>query len=173
MSKARYAKESLGHYGLAFEHYTHFTSPIRRYPDLIVHRFLRRYVFNNNQTITDKMITKFEDIAKQSSKQERVAMDAEREIMDIKKTEYMEQFLGQEFIGVISSVLKFGMFIELPNTVEGLVHISTFKEEMSYDEKNMKLVGVSSDTSYNIGMEVKVKLVKVNKVLGKIDFELV
>lgn len=173
MSKARYAKESLGHYGLAFEHYTHFTSPIRRYPDLIVHRNLRRYLFDNHRKINDQMISKLDDIAKQSSKQERLAMDAEREIMDIKKAEYMEQFLNQEFDGVISSVLKFGVFIELPNTVEGLVHISTFKEEMQYDEKNLKLIGLSTDTSYNIGKEVRVKLVKVNKVLGKIDFELV
>ncbi|MDA3932334.1 MAG: ribonuclease R [Tenericutes bacterium] len=173
MSKARYAKESLGHYGLAFDHYTHFTSPIRRYPDLIVHRFLRRYLFDNNKNITENLIDKFEYIAKQSSKQERQAMQAEREIMDIKKAEYMEQFINKEFTGVISSVLKFGMFVELPNTVEGLVHVSTFKEEMQYDEKSMKLVGVSSDKSYNIGKEVNVKLVKVNKVLGKIDFELV
>ncbi|MFP4478424.1 MAG: ribonuclease R [Candidatus Izemoplasmatales bacterium] len=173
MSKARYAKESLGHYGLAFEHYTHFTSPIRRYPDLIVHRYLRRYVFKNNKHYTEKLTDKLEDIAKQSSKQERQAMQAEREIMDIKKAEYMEQFIGEEFTGVISSVLKFGMFVELPNTVEGLVHVSTFKEEMEYDEKTMKLVGLSSNKSYNIGKEVNVKLVKVNKVLGKIDFELV
>jgi len=172
MSKARYAKESLGHYGLAFDFYTHFTSPIRRYPDLIVHRYLRRYVFNNNQKVTQKMIDKFDDIAKQSSKTERQAMEAEREIMDIKKAEYMEQFVGDTFTGVISSILKFGMFVELPNTVEGLVHISTFDEEMTYDEKNMKLVGESSNKSYNIGKEVEVKLVKVNKVLGKIDFEL-
>jgi len=173
MSKARYAKESIGHYGLAFDFYTHFTSPIRRYPDLIVHRYLRRYVFNNNQNITEKMIDRFDEIAKQSSKTERQAMEAEREIMDIKKAEYMEQFIGETFTGIISSVLKFGMFVELPNTIEGLIHISTFKEDMTYDEKNMKLVGNSSEKSYNIGKEVDVKVVKVNKVLGRIDFELV
>ncbi|MFW5889394.1 MAG: ribonuclease R [Bacillota bacterium] len=173
MSKARYAKENLGHYGLAFANYTHFTSPIRRYPDLIVHRNLRKYLFEENLNYSDKTFDKLDDIAKQSSKTERTAMEAEREIMDIKKAEYMEPFVGKEFTGVISSVLKFGMFVELPNTVEGLVHISTFDEEMSYDEKNMKLLGVSSDKSYNIGKEVKVKLVKVNKVLGKIDFVLV
>ncbi|MCF7924600.1 MAG: ribonuclease R [Candidatus Izimaplasma sp.] len=173
MSKARYAKENLGHYGLAFANYTHFTSPIRRYPDLIVHRNLRKYIFEENLNYSDKTLDKLDDIAKQASKTERTAMDAEREIMDIKKAEYMELFVGQEFTGVISSVLKFGMFIELPNTVEGLVHISTFDEEMNYDEKNMKLLGVSSNKSYNIGKEVRVKLVKVNKILGKIDFVLV
>jgi ribonuclease R len=119
------------------------------------------------------MIDRLDEIAKQSSKTERQAMEAEREIMDIKKAEYMEQYLGETFTGIISSVLKFGMFVELPNTVEGLVHISTFNEEMNYDEKNIQLVGISSDKRYNIGMEVQVKLVKVNKVLGKIDFELV
>ena len=173
MSKARYAKENLGHYGLAFANYTHFTSPIRRYPDLIVHRNLRKYLFKEHLNYSDKTLDKLDDIAKQSSKTERTAMEAEREIMDIKKAEYMEPFVGKEFTGVISSVLKFGMFVELPNTVEGLVHISTFEEQMSYDEKNMKLLGVSSEKSYNIGKEVKVKLVKVNKVLGKIDFVLV
>jgi ribonuclease R len=173
MAKARYARESLGHFGLAFDFYTHFTSPIRRYPDLIVHRNLRRYLFNNDRDITQKMIDRLDEIAKQSSKTERQAMEAEREIMDIKKAEYMEQYLGETFTGIISSVLKFGMFVELPNTVEGLVHISTFNEEMNYDEKNIQLVGISSDKRYNIGMEVQVKLVKVNKVLGKIDFELV
>lgn len=172
MSKARYARESLGHYGLAFDFYTHFTSPIRRYPDLIVHRYLRKYVFNHQRDVTQTLIDRFDEIAKQSSKTERQAMEAEREIMDIKKAEYMEQFIGQTFTGVISSVLKFGMFVELPNTVEGLIHISNFKEEMTYDENNMKLVGNSSETSYNIGKEVHIKLVKVNKVLGRIDFEL-
>ena len=173
MSKARYAKESLGHFGLAFDFYTHFTSPIRRYPDLIVHRYLRRYLFENNQHVTEELITRFDEIAKQSSKTERKAMEAEREIMDIKKAEYMEQFVGDTFTGIISSILKFGMFVELPNTVEGLVHISTFREEMNFDENNIQLVGEVSGKQYYIGMEVRVKLVKVNKVLGKIDFELV
>lgn len=172
MSKARYAKESLGHFGLAFDFYSHFTSPIRRYPDLIAHRYLRRYIFENNREITEGMIERFDEIAKQSSKTERKAMEAEREIMDIKKAEYMEQFVGDTFTGIVSSILKFGMFVELPNTVEGLIHISTFSEPMNYDEKNIQLVGVYTDKIYNIGMEVNVKLVKVNKVLGKIDFEL-
>lgn len=173
MSKARYAKESLGHFGLAFDFYSHFTSPIRRYPDLIAHRYLRRYIFENNKEVTQSMIDRFDEIAKQSSKTERQAMEAEREIMDIKKAEYMEQFVGDTFTGIVSSILKFGMFVELPNTVEGLVHISTFSQPMNFDEKNIQLVGVYNDKRYNIGMEVNVKLVKVNKILGKIDFELV
>ncbi|XFA99663.1 ribonuclease R [Candidatus Izemoplasma sp. B36] len=173
MAKARYAMDNVGHYGLAFDNYTHFTSPIRRYPDLIVHRFLRKYVFNNNKSYDDETKAKLDDISKQTSKTEREAMICEREVMDMKKAEYMEQFINQEFTGIISSVMKFGMFVELPNTVEGLVHISTFDEDMEYDETNLMLIGNYTKKQYNIGEEVKVKLVKVNRLLGKIDFELI
>ena len=173
MAKARYAMDNVGHYGLAFDNYTHFTSPIRRYPDLIVHRFLRKYVFNNDRIYNDETKAKLDDIAKQTSKREREAMISEREVMDMKKAEYMEQFINQTFTGVISSVMKFGMFVELPNTVEGLVHISTFDEDMEYDETNLMLIGIYSKKQYNIGEEVNVKLVKVNRLLGKIDFELI
>ena len=173
MAKARYAMDNVGHYGLAFDNYTHFTSPIRRYPDLIVHRFLRKYVFNNDKSYNDETKAKLDDIGKQTSKTEREAMICEREVMDMKKAEYMVQFINQEFTGIISSVMKFGMFVELPNTVEGLVHISTFDEDMEYDETNLMLIGIYTKKQYNIGEEVKVKLVKVNRLLGKIDFELI
>ncbi len=172
MAKAKYARDNVGHYGLAFDNYTHFTSPIRRYPDLIVHRYLRRYLFNNNRQFDDELKAKLDDIALQSSKMERLAMTAEREVMDMKKAEYMEQFVGDTFTGIVSSVLRFGMFVELPNTVEGLVHISSFSEEMEYDENNLLLLGKNTKKQYTIGVEVKVRLVKVNRLLGKIDFEL-
>lgn len=173
MAKAKYAREDVGHYGLAFEHYTHFTSPIRRYPDLIVHRYLRKYVFNNQLRTSDELKAKLDDIADQSSKMERIAMVAEREVMDMKKAEYMEPFVGETFTGVVSSVMKFGIFVELPNTVEGLVHVRNFDEQMEYNEETLSLVGNESKIEYTIGVEVNVKLVKVNRLLGKIDFVIV
>ncbi|PKK95304.1 MAG: ribonuclease R [Tenericutes bacterium HGW-Tenericutes-5] len=173
MSKARYSRENKGHYGLAFDNYTHFTSPIRRYPDLIVHRFLRKYVFNNDRFYNEKTIERLDEIAKQSSDTEKQAMNAEREVLDIKKAEYMENHINEEYQGVISSVLKFGMFIELPNTIEGLVHISSFKEQMQYDEVNMQLKSTESDKMYQIGQVVTIKVAKVNRLLGRIDFVLV
>lgn len=172
MSKARYSRENKGHYGLAFDNYTHFTSPIRRYPDLIVHRNLRKYLFLNNKNYNDEVIAKLDEIAKQSSDTEKQAMNAEREVLDIKKAEYMESHLGEEFQGVISSVLRFGMFIELPNTIEGLVHISTFKEHMEFDESSLSLKSTETSLSFTIGQVVNVKVVKVNKLLGRIDFVL-
>jgi ribonuclease R len=173
MAKARYSRDNVGHYGLAFDNYTHFTSPIRRYPDLIVHRFLRRYVFNGSKLFDDELKAKLDDISVQASITEREAMICEREVMDMKKAEYMEPFVGDTFTGIISSVLKFGMFVELPNTVEGLIHISNFDEEMEYSETTLSLVGKSTKKEYTIGEEVQVKLVKVNRLLGKIDFEIV
>ena len=170
MAKAKYARENEGHYGLAFDYYTHFTSPIRRYPDLIVHRYLRKYLFNNDKTFSQATIKRLDEIAKQASNTEKIAMTCEREVLDIKKAEYMEKHINQEFVGVIGSILKFGMFIELPNTIEGLVHISTLKERFVYDEKNLSLKSLESDKEYNIGQEVKIKVVKVNKLLGQIDF---
>ena len=173
MSKARYSRENKGHYGLAFDNYTHFTSPIRRYPDLIVHRNLRKYLFNNNKQYNEDTINKLDGIAKQSSDTEKQAMNAEREVLDIKKAEYMENHIGEEYQGVISSVLKFGMFIELPNTIEGLIHVSSFKEHMEYDESSISLKSTESDAIYTIGQVVKVKVTKVNRLLGRIDFILV
>jgi len=173
MSKARYSRENKGHYGLAFDNYTHFTSPIRRYPDLIVHRNLRKYLFNNNKQHNEDTLVKFDEIAKQSSDTEKKAMNAEREVLDIKKAEYMENHINEEYQGVISSVLKFGMFIELPNTIEGLVHVSTFKEHMEFDETSLSLKSTESDLSYTIGQVINVKVTKVNRLLGRIDFVLV
>jgi ribonuclease R len=175
MAKARYSEENLGHYGLAFTDYTHFTSPIRRYPDTMVHRLIRTYLFENK--IDSQTIKHFQavlpDVALQTSKAERMAMLCEREIMDMKKAEYMAPLQGQIFTGVVSTLTKFGMFIELPNTVEGLVHISSFTEAIDFNEEKMLYLGISSRKEYTIGMVVKVKLIGVDALKGRIDFELV
>ncbi|MFO7176636.1 RNB domain-containing ribonuclease, partial [Enterococcus faecium] len=116
--------------------YTHFTSPIRRYPDLIVHRLMRTYVFNND--LSEKTIAKYEDrlgaIAEQASKRERRSVDAERETQALKKAEYMEAHLGEEFDGVVAGVTNFGMFVELPNTIEGLVRLQSMDDYYHFDE---------------------------------------
>ncbi|MFA5179668.1 MAG: ribonuclease R [Candidatus Izemoplasmatales bacterium] len=175
MAKARYSEENFGHYGLAFADYTHFTSPIRRYPDTIVHRLIRTYLFENR--IDGNTITHFQtilpDISLETSKAERTAMLCEREIMDMKKAEYMAPLQGHVFDGVVSTLTKFGMFVELPNTVEGLIHISSFSEAIDFNEEKMLYLGISSRKVYTIGMVVKVKLIGVDVLKGRIDFVLV
>ena len=171
MAKAKYAAHNLGHYGLAFADYTHFTSPIRRYPDLLVHRMLRSYLFETPDIQTlDHYEAVIPPAAAQASLTERRAMIAEREVEDMKKAEYMESRIGQIFEGVVSGLTRFGMFIELPNTVEGLVHISTFPEAIDFDENKMMYLGISSRTVYNIGKKVQVRLVRADRLLGKVDF---
>ncbi|MBN2696039.1 MAG: ribonuclease R [Bacilli bacterium] len=174
MAKAKYSERNLGHYGLAFTDYTHFTSPIRRYPDLLVHRMLRSYLFAD---FDDSVVNEYEkllpDAAIWTSKTERRSMVAEREIDDMKKAEFMENKIGEEFEAIVASLTRFGMFVELPNTVEGLVHLSTFPEAIEYDEDRMIYLGISSRKVYNIGMKVRVKLIKADRVSGKIDFVLV
>ncbi len=170
MQQARYSEHNHGHYGLAAEYYTHFTSPIRRYPDLLVHRMVREY-----SQLTDEKIAHFEqvipDIATQSSTLERRAIDAERTVESMKKAEYMAEYVGEEFDGVVASVVKFGMFIELPNTIEGLIHVTTLPEFYNYNERTLTLQGEKSGKSFRIGQSIKVKLVKADKETGDIDFE--
>jgi len=175
MAKARYSESNDGHYGLAFDNYTHFTSPIRRYPDTTVHRLLRSYLFRG--PLDRKIVSHFQavlpDIADATSKAERVAMLCEREVMDMKKAEFMAPFVGDVFEGVVSTLTRFGMFVELPNTVEGLVHITSFKEAIEFVEEKMTYLGISSRKEYTIGMVVKVRLLGANPLKGQVDFELV
>ena len=176
LQKAKYSEESLGHFGLAAEFYTHFTSPIRRYPDLIVHRLIRRYLFE--QDLSNDTLTYYNsimpEIGVQTSKRERDAIDAEREVEDMKKAEYMTQFIDEEFEGVISSVTKWGMYVELPNTVEGLVHVNDLTDDFyEFDEDNLALVGRRTKTVYKLGDIVKVVVAAASKEERTIDFQLV
>lgn len=170
MQQARYSEHNHGHYGLAAEYYTHFTSPIRRYPDLLVHRMIREYT-----QVTDEKIEHFRqvipELATSSSTLERRAIDAERIVEAMKKAEYMEEYVGEEFEGVVSSVVKFGLFIELPNTIEGLIHITTLPEFYNYNERTMTLQGEKSGKVFRVGQPIKIKLVRADKETGDIDFE--
>lgn len=175
LMKARYSPECSGHFGLAARYYCHFTSPIRRYPDLIIHRIIKEYI---NGKIDDKRIERLnkevEYASKQSSEMERVAQDAEREVDDLKKAEYMSERINEEFEGIISSVTGFGFFVELPNTIEGLVHMSNLEDDYYiYDEKHLSLIGERTKRIYRLGDEVKVKVSKVDIEFREIYFELV
>ena len=175
MQKAVYSPDNLGHYGLASKCYTHFTSPIRRYPDTTVHRLLRTYLFDKR--IDMNTIHKWEEklvyIAEHSSEKERSSVDCEREVEDMKMAEYMEKHIGEEFEGMISSVTSFGMFVELPNLIEGLVPIKDMPDFFHYDEERMTLTGERSHIKYSIGDKVVVKVVRASKLDQIIDFEVV
>lgn len=172
MQKAHYDIKPLGHFGLALEDYLHFTSPIRRYPDLMVHRMLRKYVFEQKPSDTD--LERATEAAKESSIKERKAIDAERAVDDMKKAEYMEKYVGQIFQGRISSVTKFGMFVELENTIEGLVHVSTLTDDYyAYNEEFRTLVGQRTNHVYKMGDQVRVKCKLADRYKRQIDFEVV
>ena len=175
MQKAVYKPVNLGHYGLASSCYTHFTSPIRRYPDTTVHRLLRTYLFDNK--IDNSTIHKWEEklvyIADHSSDRERASVDCEREVEDMKMAEYMESHIGEEFDGMISSVTSFGMFVELDNLIEGLVSLRDMPDFFVYDEERMTLTGEKSHVKYTIGERVRVKVVRASKEDKTIDFEVV
>ena len=175
MKKAVYKPENLGHYGIASSCYTHFTSPIRRYPDTTVHRLLRTYLVDGN--IDMKTIKKWEEklvyIAEHSSERERASIDCEREVEDMKMAQYMEGHIGEEFEGMISSITNFGMFVELDNLIEGLVPIKDMKDFFHFDEEHMTLTGEKSHVKYTIGERVIVKVVGASREDKTIDFEVV
>ena len=177
MKQARYEARNEGHYGLAAEHYTHFTSPIRRYPDLVTHRIIREVIAHHNTLPQERSAhwgNELPSIAEQSSERERIAVDAERETDDLKKAEYMLDKVGEEFTGVISSVTSFGMFVELENTIEGMVHVSYMVDDYyHYLNEQLMLVGERTGKQYRIGDEVKVRVANVDLDERAIDFELV
>ncbi|OQB14769.1 MAG: Ribonuclease R [Firmicutes bacterium ADurb.Bin193] len=170
--KARYSNENLGHFGLAADYYCHFTSPIRRYPDLMVHRILREWL---NGRLDKKRIALYakltKDAAEQSSDTEVGAVEAERDWVSYKMCEYMEDKVGQDFDGIISSVTSFGIFIQLPNTIEGLIRMSDLNDDYyEFDEATMTLVGRHTRRTYRIGESIRVRLARVAKDVKQIDF---
>ncbi|WP_397363229.1 ribonuclease R [Paenibacillus sp.] len=177
MKQAKYDAESTGHFGLAAEFYTHFTSPIRRYPDLVIHRVIRE-VAESGGTLSDArmeyLASRMHDIAQQSSERERIAVEAERDTEQLKKAEFMLDKVGEEFPGIISSVTSFGMFIELENTVEGLIRLSAMTDDYyHFHEQHMALIGERTSKIYRIGDEVKIRVARVNMDDHTIDFEMV
>lgn len=177
MKQAKYDAESTGHFGLAAEYYSHFTSPIRRYPDLVIHRVMREVIENGgalSQKRQEYLASRMPDIAQQSSERERVAVEAERDTEQLKKAEYMLDKVGEEFEAMVSSVTSFGMFIELDNTVEGLIRLSAMSDDYyHFDEAHMALIGERTSRVFRIGDEVKIRVAKVNMDDHTIDFELV
>ena len=174
---ARYEAENKGHFGIASKYYCHFTSPIRRYPDLFIHRIISHYLeenYNVEDEFIEEYMKKAEESANQSSEREKIATKVERESEDIKKAEYMESKIGEEYEGIVSSVTQFGIFVELPNTVEGLIRFENLGDEyFIYDEKRKSLIGEKTNKIYKIGDKVKIRVISANKMLRQVDFEIV
>ncbi|MBQ6999155.1 MAG: ribonuclease R [Clostridia bacterium] len=175
LMKAKYSPENMGHFGLAFNYYCHFTSPIRRYPDLAIHRIIKEYLVNTPSNHRQDKLHQFAaSAALHSSEMELNAQEAEREVEDLKKAQYMIGKIGERFDGVISSVASFGFFVELDNTVEGFVRVADLKDDYYiYDEKNLTLTGEHNKKVYKIGDNVRVEVSAVNTALREIDFALV
>ena len=174
---ARYEDENKGHFGIASKYYCHFTSPIRRYPDLFIHRIISKYLEENyliEQDEYNKYKEEAKDRSKKSSEREKVATEVEREADKMKMAEYMEGRVGEEYEGIVSSIAQFGMFVELENTVEGLIRFEDLGDEyFIYDEERKRLIGEITKTEYKIGDKVKIRVKRASKILREIDFELV
>lgn len=174
MKQARYTTECTGHFGLAANYYCHFTSPIRRYPDLQIHRIIKETLRGRmNENRMEHYNSILSGVAKQSSERERRADEAERETIKLKKVQYMEQFIGETFTGVISGVTEWGFYVELPNTVEGLVRVAALRDDFyQYYESTYELVGEVTNKRYKLGQTVEVRLVDADSFMRTIDFEL-
>lgn len=174
---ARYEAQNKGHFGIASKYYCHFTSPIRRYPDLFIHRVISKYL-EDNYVVDEEWVTDFREKAEQrassSSEREKVATKVERDSEDLKKAEYMQNKIGEEYEGIVSSVTQFGIFVELENTVEGLIRFENLGDEyFIYDEERKRLIGERTNITYKIGDKVKIRVISANKILRQIDFEIV
>ena len=174
MDKAKYQTNNIGHFALALRNYTHFTSPIRRYPDTTTHRLLHEYFFSKDG-ITESKINHFEailpEICLTSSERERASIACEREVDKMKMAEYMEEFIGSEFTGIISGFSPSGMFVLLPNLVEGMIRYDTFDEKITYDSEYEYAIGLRTNRMFTLGMKIDVKLINADKNTRQIDFE--
>lgn len=178
MNKAVYSEENIGHFGLASRCYTHFTSPIRRYPDLIVHRLLRKYIIDHDNVLNNNeynvLTQKIHVLAGMCSEKEKRAVDCEFKVLDMKKAEYMEKYLGYTFTGIVTSIHKFGVFVTLENTVDGLIKTQNlFDNDFVYDSQKNIFVNKQNNKKIILGETLKVKLMSINKKIGEIDFEMV
>ncbi len=177
MKRAMYSAINIGHFGLASYAYTHFTSPIRRYPDLVVHRLLKRYLKKKgyfSKEEIESLSEKLPIISKHCSKRERVADEAEWDLLDMKKVEYISRHIGEVFNVVVTNVTKFGLFVEIPEKfISGLIHVSTLDDYYYYDDRINALIGSKTGKVYKIGDQLKAKVVKANKIRMEVDFVIV
>lgn len=175
MKKAEYSKTNIGHFGLASSNYTHFTSPIRRFPDLIVHRLLKIYLIEKDFSMStiSYLESYLVTASEHSSEREVASINAERDVNDMKMAEYMESHIGEEYEGTISSVTNFGFFVELENLIEGLVHVNTLKGDYyNYVPESLALIGKSTKKTYRVGDKIKIKVINSSKENALIDFEI-
>ena len=172
MKQARYTVECTGHFGLACQHYCHFTSPIRRYPDLQIHRIIKDQLRGRlHEERISHYLERLPEVAKHSFKMERRAEEAERETDKLKKAEYMEEHIGESYEGVISGITQWGIYVELPNTVEGLIHVSTLSGDFFYyDEETYEMVGRDTGKTYKLGQRITIQVKGVDRMSGTVDF---
>ena len=174
MKQAKYTAENDGHFGLAANYYTHFTSPIRRYPDLQIHRIIKDNLRGRmNESKIEHYQSILPEVAKRSSEMERRADEAERETIKLKKVEYMQAHIGEIFEGVISGITKWGMYVELPNTIEGLVHVTNMTDDhYEYDEARYEMIGMHTRKVYKLGEKIMIKVLDADRLMRTIDFKI-
>lgn len=175
MKQAKYQASCTGHFGLAAQYYCHFTSPIRRYPDLQIHRIIKE---NLRGGLSEKRIKHYNsilpEVGEQTSRTERRADEAERETEKLKKAQYMSKHIGEEFEGVVSGITQYGMYVELPNTIEGMIHVASLKDDYYYyDEEHYEMVGEKSNNKYKLGQKLMIRVLGIDMMKRTIDFELV